>query len=142
MKFLAIDYGQKRVGIAVSDPSGQFAFPRRTLQRETRAAFFDELLALIELEKPEAIVVGLPLHRDGSDCLSTKQARNFAQSLKRRTSLPLYWMNEFLSSFAAESDLREAGLSLAESKKFVDQQAAVYILESFINLPPEQWIQI
>ena len=61
MKYLALDYGTRRVGVAVSDPDGMMAFPRRTLKREVREAFFAELLALIDEERPDAIVLGYPL---------------------------------------------------------------------------------
>ena len=93
MKYLALDYGTRRVGVAVSDPDGMMAFPRRTLKREVREAFFAELLALIDEERPDAIVLGYPLHTDGSECLTTRQVRNFAASLKRRMNLPIYYMN-------------------------------------------------
>lgn len=141
MKYLAIDYGIKRVGIAVSDMDGAFAFPRCTLKRETKAAFFTELLQLIEQEQAEALVVGLPLHTDGKECLTTVQVRHFVESLKRRTDLPIYWMNEALSSSAAEHELFDFGMKFREVKKIVDQQAAVLILESFLNLPEERRVK-
>ncbi len=135
MKYLALDYGLKRVGVAVSDPEGRMAFPRCTLARDTRDGFFSELLALLERERPDAVVLGLPLHMDGTECLTTRQVRNFAASLKRRMALPLYWIDEALTSRQAESDLREAGLSARAIKQVVDQQAAVRILETFLAQP-------
>lgn len=135
MKYLALDYGLKRVGVAVSDPEGRMAFPRCTLARDTRDDFFSELLALLERERPDAVVLGLPLHVDGTECLTTRQVRNFAASLKRRMALPLYWIDEALTSRQAESDLREAGLSARAIKQVVDQQAAVRILETFLAQP-------
>ena len=135
MKYLALDYGLKRVGVAVSDPEGRMAFPRCTLARDTRDCFFSELLALLERERPDAVVLGLPLHVDGTECLTTRQVRNFAASLKRRMALPLYWIDEALTSRQAESDLREAGLSARAIKQVVDQQAAVRILETFLAQP-------
>ena len=135
MKYLALDYGMKRVGVAVSDPEGRMAFPRCTLTRETREAFFRDLLALLEQEKPDALVLGLPLHVDGSECLTTRQVRNFAVSLMRRTPLPVYWMEEVLSSHEAEADLRDAGLNARKARQVVDQQAAVCILETFLAQP-------
>ena len=135
MKYLALEYGLKRVGVAVSDPEGRMAFPRCTLARDTRDGFFSELLALLERERPDAVVLGLPLHVDGTECLTTRQVRNFAASLKRRMALPLYWIDEALTSRQAESDLREAGLSARAIKQVVDQQAAVRILETFLAQP-------
>ena len=135
MKYLALDYGLKRVGVAVSDPEGRMAFPRCTLARDTRDGFFSELLALLERERPDAVVLGLPLHVDGTACLTTRQVRNFAASPKRRMALPLYWLDGALTSRQAESDLREAGLSARAIKQVVDQQAAVRILETFLAQP-------
>jgi len=135
MKYLAIDYGTKRVGIAVSDMDGHFAFPRCTLKRETKAAFWEEFLALLEKEQPDAIVLGLPLHVDGAECTATRQVRNFAESLKRRTALPIYWINEVLTSNDAEQRLYEQGLGFAKVKEIVDQHAAAVTLESVHELP-------
>ncbi len=135
MKYLAIDYGQKRTGIAVSDAGGQMAFPRTTILMRTRDTFFAELLALIAAESPDAVVIGLPINLDGEESLTTRQARNFAKSLARRTPLPLFWMEEALSSYEAERDLREAGRSAAKGRAVLDQQAAVRILQSFIDQP-------
>lgn len=135
MKYLAIDYGQKRTGIAVSDTGGSMAFPRKTILMRTRAAFFEELLALIEAEAADAIVIGLPIDLDGEESLTTRQVRNFSRSLARRTTLPLFWMEEALSSYEAERDLRDAGRSAAKGRAVLDQQAAVRILQSFLDQP-------
>ena len=137
MKYLGIDYGVKRTGIAATDGGGRMAFPRRTIVMSTRDAFFAELLALIEEEAPAAIVVGLPLLYDGGETMTTRQVRNFVERLKRRTALPVYMIPELLSSYEAESDLREAGLGGRKLGAVLDQQAAVRILESFLNLPEE-----
>lgn len=138
MKYLALDYGQKRTGVAVTDAGGRMAFPRQTLIMRTRVAFFDELLALIAEENPDAVVVGLPLQLDGEESLTTRQVRNFTKSLARRCALPLYWMEEALSSHEAELDLREAGRSAAQARPVLDQQAAVRILQSFLDQPLEK----
>ena len=128
MKYLAIDYGQKRTGIAVSDTGGSMAFPRKTILMRTRAAFF-------EAEATDAIVIGLPVNLDGEESLTTRQVRNFSKSLARRTTLPLFWMEEALSSYEAERDLRDAGRSAAQGRAVLDQQAAVRILQSFLDQP-------
>ncbi len=140
MKFLAIDYGLKRSGIAVSDCGGSFAFPKCTLRRETKAQFFRDLLELIGREGAEAVVVGLPLHTDGSPCLTTTHVRHFVESLKRRTELPVFLMNEVLSSCEAESELSAMGVKAPRMKEILDQQAAVLILETFLRQPAEKRI--
>lgn len=142
MKYLGIDYGTRRTGIAVTDGAGMMAFPRRTIVMSTRDAFFAELLSVVEKERPAGVVVGLPLLAGGEETLITRQVRNFVARLRRRSSLPVYLVAEELSSFEAGEDLREAGLSFREREAVVDQQAAVRILESFLNLPEDRRIPL
>lgn len=137
MKYLGIDYGQKRTGIALTDAGGRMAFPFRVLAMRGKDIFFAELLALAREEGAEAFVVGLPLRSDGTDSETTRQARNMAARLKRRTDLPVYFMPETLSSFEAEDRLRRAGKSGASLRDKLDAAAAAAILESFLALPPE-----
>lgn len=136
MRILGIDYGQVRVGLALTDPEGRMAFARPALVRTTRDALFEALLALMAAEGVQAVVVGLPLTLDGEDSLSTRQVRNFAESLARRTSAPVHLMDERLSSAAAEAQLKEAGLCSRKRKSRLDSQAAVQILETWIAQNP------
>ncbi|MDR2696307.1 MAG: Holliday junction resolvase RuvX [Deltaproteobacteria bacterium] len=133
MKLLGIDYGQARTGIAITDAGGRMAFPRCVLRKDTRRTFFAQLCALIAAEAPQAIVVGLPLRDAGAESLSARQVRNFVRSLKRRVALPIYYMDELLSTHEAREHFREAGRLPATGE--LDQQAAVRILESFLNEP-------
>ncbi|GAB6124497.1 Holliday junction resolvase RuvX [Humidesulfovibrio idahonensis] len=136
MRVLGIDYGQVRVGIAITDPEGRMAFPRPAIVRTTRDALFASLVALIKAEGAEAVVVGLPLTLDGEDSLTTRQVRNFAESLARRTTAPVHLMDERLSSAAAQAQLKEAGLCSRKMKSRLDSQAAVQILETWISQNP------
>jgi putative holliday junction resolvase len=136
MRVLGIDYGQVRVGVAITDPEGRMAFPRSAIVRTTRDALFAALAALIEAEAVEAVVVGLPLTLDGEDSLTTRQVRNFAESLARRITAPVHLMDERLSSAAAQAQLKEAGLCSRKMKSRLDSQAAVQILETWIGQNP------
>jgi len=138
MKFLAIDYGQKRTGIALSDPGGALAFPRATITMRGKDAFFAELFSLAEAEAAQAFVVGLPLRENGEDSETTRQARNMAARLKRRTPLPVYFMPEALSSHDAQSRLRAAGKNGETIRNTLDKAAAAAILESFLALPEDR----
>lgn len=138
MKYLGIDYGQKRTGIAVSDSGGRMAFPRKGLLMRGKDIFFSELLALAQAEAVEAFVVGLPLRSSGEDSETTRQVRNMAARLGRRSTLPIYLMDESLSSLDAESRLREAGRKGGDLKDRLDSASAVAILESFLALPEER----
>jgi putative Holliday junction resolvase len=131
MKLLGIDYGQKRVGLAIS--SGTLVFPYKTLVRTTRDKLFADLLDICDAENVTDIVLGLPLYLDGEESLTTRQVRNFRASLARRTDRPIHLVNEVLTSFDARSRLREAGVSARKSDGLLDQMAAVCILETFLR---------
>jgi putative Holliday junction resolvase len=133
MRALGIDFGLKRVGLAINDRAGILVSPYRTLERTTRDALFDELLKIIHKEAVEAVVVGLPLSLSGEDTLTTRQARNFAQSLGRRTDVPIHLMDERLTSAQAEEELNAAGLRGTKRKMALDSQAAVIILRSWLQ---------
>jgi len=133
MRALGIDFGLKRVGLAVSDPTGTLVSPYKTIVRTTRDALFDEILDIIVKESIETVVVGLPLSLDGEDTLTTRQARNFAQSLERRTDRPVLLMDERLSSAQAEEELNAADVRGRKRKMALDSQAAVIILRSWLE---------
>ncbi len=140
MKYLSIDFGLKRVGIAYSSKDELHTFPLCTYERTTRDALFEFILQTAENEEIEAFVIGLPFALDGSDTLTTSQARNFANSLKRRTRLPIYLIDETLSSFEAEEAI--AHLNQKEQKKVIDQVAAMRILSSFLNHNNKQSLRL
>lgn len=131
MKLLGIDYGQKRIGLAVA--SGGLAFPLKTLPKGTRDKLFADLLEVIASERAEAIVLGLPLDLHGKETLTTRQVLNFRDSLARRTTLPIHLVNEALTSFDARERLREAGVPARRQGEMLDQMAAVCILETYLG---------
>ena len=140
LKYVGIDYGLARTGLAASDPEGRLAFPLATLRLEDftdRKAFLAALAERIAEAGAEAVVVGLPLTLDGEETMTTRQIRNVTERLKRRVPLPFFFMIEALSSEEAWADLREAGLKMRKRKAVLDQQAAVRILSSFLSLAPQ-----
>lgn len=130
---LGIDFGTKRVGLALTDKSGILAYPYKVITRTTRDALFSELLDIIEKERVEIIVVGLPVGLDGQTTLTTRQAQNFAQSLERRVDVPITMVDERLSSFAAQEELRQCGMKTTQMKQALDSQAAVHILNAWLG---------
>ena len=133
MRYLGIDFGLKRVGLAVTDPDGRMAFPYTTLVKKDTTTFFRELLAIVEQENIQTIVVGLPRSLDGQETMRSKQVHNFVLRLKRRTPLPVVLAEEGLSSWEAEERLQAAGLSPEKRKAVRDQEAAVIILERYLS---------
>ncbi len=136
MRYLGIDFGVKRIGLAVSDGEGSLAFPYSTLVRTTRKKMFQELLQILEQEKVEAIVLGLPYDIEGRETESTRQALNFRNSLQRRTDCPVFTLNEVLSTAEAAELYRETGKKVPYGDH-LDHLAAAVILQRFLDLPPD-----
>lgn len=133
MKYLCIDFGIKRVGLAVSDPTGRFVFPLRTIVRTTRDKLFADLGECIAEEKIEAVLVGLPVTPQGyaREIGTTEaQVRNFIASLTRRVALPVLTCDETLSSEEAKTLMRKAGRE--GERKGLDAFAAAVILETYL----------
>lgn len=130
---LAIDYGQARVGLAITDPDARVVFPLRTLAWETRDALFHELLAVISDQAVTRIVVGYPVRAGGDEGLTGRQVRNFVARLTRRTEVPVELVDEALSTEEAAERLREAGYAGKELLARVDAQAAAVILERYLR---------
>ncbi|WP_028575365.1 Holliday junction resolvase RuvX [Desulfonatronovibrio hydrogenovorans] len=133
MRYLGIDFGLKRIGLAVSSPCQSMVFPLATIVRTTRQDTFDQLMDIIEKQNIQAVVLGLPIQADQEPSLTCRQAINFKESLCRRTDLPVYTVNEAFTSGEAKSMLLERKLSQTKVRENLDQMAAVLILETFLN---------
>ncbi len=132
-RLLAIDYGQARVGLAVTDPGGTVVFALRTIAWETRDALFRELLAVMAQQAPTRIVVGYPARAGGDEGLTGRQVRNFIARLRRRTDIPVACADEAHSTEEAAERLRAAGLSGRELAARLDAEAAAVILERYLR---------
>lgn len=133
MRILGIDYGEKRIGLALTDPEAILAYPYATLVKTTRDKLFADLAEVLDKEGVECIVLGLPVDLDGTETLTTRQVRNFAASLARRTDIPIHLADERLSTQAARDDLAASGMNRKRTKAVLDQQSAVRILESWLG---------
>lgn len=132
-RLLGIDFGQVRVGLAVSDPDRCIASPLATYHRrdaQKDATFFRELVRTEEIGR---IVVGLPLHTDGREGMLAGQARTFGTWLAEATALPVVFFDERFTTVEAEQHLRSAGLSRQKRKSRRDCLAAQIVLQSFID---------
>lgn len=134
MRYLGIDFGTKRIGLAVGEDNGFGAFPLTTISRSRSLAHdLGEIVRLLEKESIETIVVGLPLHADGAESKSSGLVREFVRALKKRTSLSIELVDEFLSSAEAEEELIAMDVSRKKRKEVLDRMAAVQILESYLR---------
>jgi len=136
MRVLGIDFGERRVGVAVSDPTGTLASPLPTLKR--RAGKRPPLAALEALAAEHgvgALVVGLPLTPSGEESDWTRTVREVGEALARRTGLPVHFVDERFTSVQAQRAVRGIGLPRRkrEEKGRVDAAAAVLILQSWLD---------
>ncbi len=131
MKFLGIDFGLKRIGLALSDSQGKVVLPFTTLKNSKGVE--NRIKKLVEERKIEAIVIGLPKDLKNNSTSMTQEVEKFAKKLKKILNIPIYFQDEKLTSFEAEERLKHAGIPLKKGKKIIDQLAAVEILEDFLN---------
>ena len=133
MRTLALDLGDRRIGVAVSDETGTLASPVATLQRVGPKKDLLTVAALVREHDAQEVVVGLPLNMDGSEGPQAKKARAFMAGLERRVSVPVIARDERLTSVAADELLRERGVLRSQRKPLIDQVAAVLILQEYLD---------
>src|SRR3989344_6612058 len=126
MRYLGIDYGEKRIGVAVSDPLGRIAFPKKTIFNRGMAKVMAEFRALVEEEKISLVVLGLPIGLDGKDTDQTLRVRDFAENLKKELKIEVKFENEMLTTHYVE------GPGLIK-KEHTDEAAAAVILQSYLD---------
>lgn len=132
-RILAIDYGTKNLGLAVSDPLGLTAQGLPTLRRANRRADLARIRELVEACEVERIVVGHPLHLKGYASARAREAERFAAWLRRDLKLPVELFDERLTSAEAERLLRIAGTSRRQRRAAVDRIAATLILQTYLD---------
>jgi len=130
---LAFDFGEKRVGVAVGDTAVGIAHPLTTIDAADRQRRFAAIAALIGEWRPTQLVVGLPSHHDGTEHELSRLARKFARELSTRFGLPVEFVDERLTSVAAESRLTAAGVAPRQRKLRVDQVAAQEIMQDYFD---------
>lgn len=136
---MALDYGERRIGVAVSDPLRMIASPLTTLQRRAgKRPPWAEITQLVEEQEVDEAVVGLPLALSGDETEWTKEVREFGDDLARRTGLPVNYVDERMTSVAAERAVRGMGLkrSEREQKERIDAAAAALILAAWLRQRP------
>jgi putative Holliday junction resolvase len=132
-RLLGIDYGQKRVGLALSDPAKIICSPHGTIQRKDDEDVVRQVVALCAEKEVERIIVGLPLNMNGSNSESTDKAEAFAEKLRQAAPVPVEMWDERLSSVSAERLLIDAGTSRQKRKGMVDRIAAQIILQNYME---------
>ena len=136
MRVLGLDYGAKTVGVAVSDVLGVTAQPVETIFRERESHLRRTMKRLEELAeeyKVDQVVVGLPMHRDGGIGESAEKAQQFAEKVEARLGCPVRLWDERVSTAFAERELIAQQVRREHRKQYVDQVAAVFILQGYLD---------
>ncbi|OGD72485.1 MAG: hypothetical protein A2Y64_04680 [Candidatus Coatesbacteria bacterium RBG_13_66_14] len=133
MRSLGIDFGGKRIGLALSDPEGKIARPLEVYERRSPLADVRRIcLATVE-EGADEVVLGLPLEEDGTRGASAAAVEDFLADLKSHLDLPIHLFDERYTTKAAQDALRDAGLDARSARGKVDAVAAALILQAFLD---------
>ena len=132
-RILGIDYGDRRIGLALSDPLRIIAKPLKVIDRKTTPDYNSAIIEIIAEKKVIEIVVGLPVTMKGEHSQQTKAVQKFIGELSSVCNIPVSKIDERLSSIAAEKALQEQGVKTGHEKGRVDETAAAIILQEFLD---------
>lgn len=133
MKIMGLDYGEARIGVAVSDALGMIATPLDTICEKNRDAQLEKTIKVAKENRVEKIVVGYPKHMDGTIGHRAQYTEEFAKDLSQNLGVPYELWDERLSSTEAHRILEEGGVSGKKRKTKVDKIAAVIILQGYLD---------
>lgn len=133
MRVLAVDFGSKRIGTAISDGLGITTRPVETIRRSGIERDIARLKFLAEDLQAEAVVVGLPLRMDGTAGDAARRALKFARRLQSAVDVPVHTQDERLTSYEAEQMMIEQGLNRDERRNQSDARAAMIILQDYLS---------
>jgi putative Holliday junction resolvase len=134
---LAFDFGTRKIGVAVGNTMLRIAHPLATIATEVNAARFAAIAALIAEWRPARLVVGRPVHADGTPHAMTALAQRFGKRLAGRFALPVVFVDERYTTLSADAALREAGTTGAARLAARDEVAAQLILQSWFDRPQD-----
>jgi putative Holliday junction resolvase len=133
MRILAVDPGTKRVGLALSDPSGTIATALATVEAEPSSTLAARLAAIAKEHEAQRVIVGLPRRLDGSRGPEAASAERLAAEIRAAVRLPVETVDERLTTAAAERSLIEGGVSREKRRQAIDRVAATILLQSHLD---------
>jgi putative Holliday junction resolvase len=133
MRVLGLDVGERRIGVAVADEGLRVALPVAVLERREMPADLDAIARLVQEQRAEAVVIGLPISLNGSLGPQARAVEAFGQELAARLSLPIEYWDERLSSVEAQRRLASAGHRGRKAKARRDAAAAAIVLQSYLD---------
>ena len=133
MKILAVDPGDKNIGLAISDPTGTIANPLSIVKHTSRANNAEKIISIAEENSAEMIIVGQSLDEDGLPTFSGRKAGRLAGAIRARTEIEIHLWDEDFSTVAARNATIALGFSKKKRKNNIDHLAAVVILQSYLD---------
>ena len=133
MRILALDVGDKRIGVAVSDPLGILASPLTVVERKSDASSIDAILEVLSREEAGEIVVGLPISLSGGHSAQTLSVAAFVRKLEERSPVPVATADERYSTVEAERLLSQSKPTRSRSRGEIDAAAAAVILQTYLD---------
>lgn len=130
---MGLDYGERRIGVALSDPLKIIARPLITIDKKKINDYFSKILEIINNNDVSTVVVGLPLTLKGDNSKQTDDVISFINELRVRIQLPIITIDERLSSTAAEKSLRNQGIKTGYNKELIDVTAAAIFLQEYLD---------
>ncbi|MBN2365193.1 MAG: Holliday junction resolvase RuvX [Calditrichaeota bacterium] len=132
-RYLGIDFGEKRVGLAMSDPTLTIAQPLRTIRYHSLKELINQLKTVVNEFSIEKIVCGLPLTMKGTDSRKTTEVREFVEKLQNRINIPVVLFDERMTTVQAQMTLQQLGKKPSRNREIIDQIAAQFILQTFLD---------
>jgi putative holliday junction resolvase len=135
-RFLAVDYGRKRIGLAIADPLGMIASPAGFItRREGKRPPITKILARAQELEARGFVLGLPLDGEGNETEWTAEGRSLGAEIAKRTGMPVRFLDERFTTAVALRTMKELGESTRGRKGDVDSLAATVLLQNALNVP-------
>ncbi len=133
-RILALDFGSRRIGAAVSDPLGITAQPLSAIPRRGDRRDIEAIGAIVREVDADRVLIGLPLHLSGEEGTQAKQARLFAEKIRKQLEIPVETWDERMTTAQAERHLIASGVRREKRKEIRDSLAAVFLLQSALDL--------
>ncbi len=132
-KALGIDLGDVRIGLALSDDLGMLAHPLETLRTDEKPDVVERIARIVERDKVEIIILGMPRNMDGTYGPAAEKTKVFAERLRPKVPCAIKFWDERLTSVAAQKALHAGGRNAKQSRAVIDQVAAQFILQGYLD---------
>lgn len=132
-RILCLDYGQRRIGVAVTDPMQIIASGVKTIDKKVTPRVFEEILKLIDEFQPDELVIGLPISMSGENSKKTDETLAFVEKLKERVVVPVVMQDERLTTVESHKVIHQMGKKIGKNKAIIDEIAASIILRNYLD---------